>query len=92
MGLTSAHGLQGQSMALIGVLFAGLVSLAFCEMARYILQASRTGCLRAPAPAPPTLQAALAAIGNEDPAVGYSVSYPFGVAGPILSSISFSSS
>ena len=23
-------------------------------------------------------------LGNDDPAVGYSVSYPFGVAGPIL--------
>ena len=32
----------------------------------------------------PTLQAAIATLGNDDPAVGYSVSYPFGVAGPIL--------
>src|SRR5215218_409438 len=32
----------------------------------------------------PTLQAALAAAGNQDPAVGYSVSYPFGVVGPIV--------
>jgi putative transport protein len=32
----------------------------------------------------PTLQAALAAAGNEDPAIGYSVSYPFGVIGPIV--------
>jgi putative transport protein len=32
----------------------------------------------------PTLQAALAAAGNQDPAVGYSVSYPFGVIGPIV--------
>jgi putative transport protein len=30
------------------------------------------------------LQAAIATLGNDDPAVGYSVSYPFGVAGPIL--------
>jgi putative transport protein len=30
------------------------------------------------------LQAALAAAGTQDPAVGYSVSYPFGVVGPIL--------
>ena len=30
----------------------------------------------------PTLQAAIATLGNDDPAVGYSVSYPFGVAGP----------
>ena len=32
----------------------------------------------------PTLQAALAAAGNQDPAIGYSVSYPFGVIGPIV--------
>ena len=32
----------------------------------------------------PTLQAAIATLGNDNPAVGYSVSYPFGVAGPIL--------
>ena len=32
----------------------------------------------------PTLQAALAAAGNQDPAIGYSVSYPFGVVGPIV--------
>lgn len=30
------------------------------------------------------LQAALAAAGTQDPAIGYSVSYPFGVVGPIL--------
>lgn len=32
----------------------------------------------------PTLQAALAAAGNQDPAIGYSVAYPFGVVGPIV--------
>jgi formate C-acetyltransferase len=31
-----------------------------------------------------TLLAAIAALGNDDAAVGCSVSYPFGVAGPIL--------
>ena len=30
------------------------------------------------------LQAAVATLGNDDPAVGYSVAYPFGVGGPIL--------
>lgn len=32
----------------------------------------------------PALQAALAVAGNEDPAIGYSVAYPFGVLGPIV--------
>jgi putative transport protein len=30
----------------------------------------------------PALQAALAVAGNQDPAIGYSVAYPFGVLGP----------
>lgn len=32
----------------------------------------------------PTLHAALAAAGNQEPAIGYSVAYPFGVIGPIV--------
>jgi putative transport protein len=32
----------------------------------------------------PTLQAALDAINNSDPSIGYSITYPFGVIGPIL--------
>ena len=44
----------------------------------------RWACSPAPAPAPPTLQAAITTLGNNDAAVGYSVAYPFGVAGPIL--------
>src|SRR4029079_8691697 len=37
----------------------------------------------------PTLQAALDAAGNRDPAIGYSVAYPFGVIGPILCMFAF---
>jgi putative transport protein len=32
----------------------------------------------------PTLQAAIGAVGNNDPALGYSVAYPFGLIAPIL--------
>lgn len=32
----------------------------------------------------PSLQAALAAAGNQDPAIGYAVAYPLGVVGPIV--------
>jgi putative transport protein len=38
----------------------------------------------------PTLQAAIDAAGNRDPAIGYSVAYPFGVIGPILCLFAFS--
>jgi putative transport protein len=37
----------------------------------------------------PTLQAAIEAAGNSDPAIGYSVAYPFGVIGPILCLFAF---
>ncbi len=37
----------------------------------------------------PTLQAAIDASGSRDPAIGYSVSYPFGVIGPILCLFAF---
>jgi len=37
----------------------------------------------------PTLQAAIEAAGNRDPAIGYSVAYPFGVIGPILCLFAF---
>ena len=44
----------------------------------------RSGLFAGSGTSTPTLQAAIATLGNDDPAVGYSVSYPFGVAGPIL--------
>ena len=83
IGLTSRAGLKANVMALTGVLCAGVVSLIFVNMMNLKLGYA-LGLFAGSGTSTPTLQAAIATLGNDDPAVGYSVSYPFGVAGPIL--------
>src|SRR5260221_3799820 len=83
IGLTSRAGLKANVMALIGVLCAGAVSLIFVKMMNLKLGYA-LGLFAGSGTSTPTLQAAIATLGNDDPAVGYSVSYPFGVAGPNL--------
>lgn len=82
-GLTSRAGLHANTIALAGVLLSGAVSLSF--VAIFDLEPGHAlGIFAGSGTSTPTLQAAMAAVGNEEPAVGYSVSYPFGVAGSIL--------
>ena len=83
LGLTSAAGRRANFIALVGVLLAGVVSLAFVK-AMDLNLGHALGLFAGSGTSTPTLQAAIATLGNDDPAVGYSVSYPFGVAGPIL--------
>jgi putative transport protein len=83
IGLTSRAGLQANLIALIGVLAAGAVSLGFVKMMNLNL-GHALGLFAGSGTSTPTLQAAITTLGNDDPAVGYSVAYPFGVAGPIL--------
>jgi putative transport protein len=83
IGLTSAAGRKANAIALIGVLLAGAVSIVFVKMLDLPL-GQGLGLFAGSGTSTPTLQAALAALRNDDAAVGYSVSYPFGVAGPIL--------
>ena len=83
LGLTSRAGARANLMALTGVLAAGAVSLAFVKLMDLKLGYA-LGLFAGSGTSTPTLQAAIATLGNDDPAVGYSVSYPFGVAGPIL--------
>ncbi|MGZ5233680.1 MAG: aspartate-alanine antiporter-like transporter, partial [Burkholderiales bacterium] len=83
MGLTSMQGLRANVMAIAGVLSAGFLSLAFVRWMD-ISPGIAFGLFAGSGTSTATLQAALSAVGNQDPAVGYSVSYPFGVAGPIL--------
>lgn len=82
-GLTSAAGLRANGIALTGVLLAGVVSLLLAQAAGLSL-GHALGLFAGSGTSTPTLQAAIATLGNDDPAVGYSVAYPFGVAGPIL--------
>lgn len=83
IGLTSPAGLRANLMALTGVLAAGAVSLVFVKMMDLKLGYA-LGLFAGSGTSTATLQAAIATLGNDDPAVGYSVAYPFGVAGPIL--------
>jgi putative transport protein len=83
LGLTSPHGLKANVMALTGVLVAGALSLLLARWAGLDVGYG-LGLFAGSGTSTPTLQAAIAAVGNDNPAVGYSVTYPFGVAGPIL--------
>jgi putative transport protein len=81
-GLTSAEGRKANLLALIGVLLAAAVSLAF--VGGKVKLGYALGLFAGSGTSTPTLQAAIQTLGNDDPAVGYSVAYPIGVAGPIL--------
>ena len=81
-GLTSPAGRRANMIALIGVAAAGAASILIALSMGNIGHA--LGLFAGSGTSTPTLQAAIATLSNDDPAVGYSVSYPFGVAGPIL--------
>src|SRR5262249_47255282 len=83
IGLTSTNGLKANLMALTGVLVSGAITLLFVKFAN-LKTGHAIGLFAGSGTSTPTLQAAIAKLGNDDPAVGYSVAYPFGVAGPIL--------
>src|SRR5262245_4566813 len=83
LGLTSASGLKANLIALLGVVTAGVVTLLFIKWAG-LKTGEGLGLFAGSGTSTPALQAALEATGNDDAAVGYSVAYPFGVAGPIL--------
>jgi putative transport protein len=83
MGLTSPQGIRANLIAVIGVLCAGAVCLMFVKWAG-ISSGTAFGLFAGSGTSTATLQAALAAAGNTEPATGYAVAYPFGVAGPIL--------
>jgi putative transport protein len=83
LGLTSARGLRANLIAIVGVLLSGVVSVLLVDGIG-LERGYALGLFAGSGTSTPTLQAALATMGNDDPAVGYSVAYPFGVAGPIL--------
>ena len=82
-GLSSPEGLRANFAALCGLVAAAGASLTiYATGAASLPQA--LGMFAGSTTSTPTLQAILDALGNQDAAVGYSVTYPFGVAGPIL--------
>lgn len=82
-GLASPLGLKVNSLALASHLVAAgvcYVAYAFFSVAPAHVAGLFAGALTST----PALQAALGAAGNNDPALGYSVAYPFGLIAPIL--------
>ena len=75
LGLTSAAGRRANLIALVGVLLAGAVSLVFVK-AMGLNLGHALGLFAGSGTSTPTLQAAIATLGNDDPAVGYSVVLP----------------
>jgi len=82
-GLTSRNGRRANLVGLSGVVFAGAVSLLLMKTIG-VSVGNALGLFAGAGTSTPALQAAIEALRNNDPAVGYSVSYPIGVAGPIL--------
>jgi len=82
-GLTSAEGLKANAAAALGVIGAGFVSLALAPLAGIRIDET-LGLFAGSGTSTATLQAIIAALKTDGAAVGYSVAYPFGVAGPIL--------
>ena len=84
LGLTSAAGQQGQPHRADRRAPVGRGEPRSSRRRWASTWATALGLFAGSGTSTPTLQAAIATLGNDDPAVGYSVSYPFGVAGPIL--------
>ncbi len=82
-GLTSAEGLKANAAAAFGVIGAGCVSLALVPLTGIRVDET-LGLFAGSGTSTAALQAIMAALKTDGAAVGYSVTYPFGVAGPIL--------
>jgi putative transport protein len=82
-GLTSADGLRANAAATLGVVGGGSVSLMLVPMFGVALDES-LGMFAGSGTSTATLQAIIAAMKSDGAAVGYSLAYPIGVAGPIL--------
>ncbi|GAB7126206.1 aspartate:alanine exchanger family transporter [Silvimonas sp. JCM 19000] len=83
LGLTSVAGRRANLLAIIGVVCAALVTLLIQKFTGIKLGYA-LGLFAGAGTSTASLQATIATLGNDDAAVGYSISYPFGVAGPIL--------
>jgi putative transport protein len=82
-GLTSPFGLKANGLMLL----SHLPALGVCYVAYAVFLVAPThiaGLFSGALTNTPALQAAIGAAGNNEPALGYSVAYPFGVIGPIL--------
>jgi putative transport protein len=82
-GVSGAAGRKYNLLALVAVAAGLLVALGLGQL--FGIRVGHTlGLFAGSLTSTPTLQAALDAMHNSDPSIGYSVAYPFGVIGPIL--------
>ncbi len=82
-GLTSPFGLKANALTLV----SNLAAVAFCVAAASafaVSPAHLAGLFAGALTTTPALQAAIAAVGTSEPALGYSVAYPVGLIIPIL--------
>ncbi|MDB5962783.1 MAG: YidE/YbjL duplication [Massilia sp.] len=77
------EGLKYNLLALLAVLL-GLGTTMLLAGPLGVSLATAGGLFAGAGTSTPTLQAAIAASGSTDPAIGYSVAYPIGVIGPII--------
>jgi putative transport protein len=82
-GLKSASGLRANAVGCCG-LAASAAAALIIERTGVVGVPEALGMFAGATTSTPALQAVLDALGNQDAAVGYSLAYPFGVAGPIL--------
>ncbi|WP_277186902.1 TrkA C-terminal domain-containing protein [Caballeronia sp. BR00000012568055] len=83
LGFKSTYGRRANLLALIGVMLSAITSVLYVKLFG-VSEGHALGLFAGSGTSTATLQAAIAKLGSDDPAVGYSVAYPFGVAGPIL--------
>src|SRR5882757_1603941 len=82
-GMTGAAGRKYNLLAFVAVGAGLLVALGLGQL--FGIKVGHTlGLFAGSLTSTPTLQAALDAMHNSEPSIGYSVAYPFGVIGPIL--------
>ncbi|RUM42359.1 MAG: YidE/YbjL duplication [Desulfocapsa sp.] len=82
-GLASSLGIKANILAATAVLAGFGASLVVAKYLGFSHDYA-AGMFAGTLTSTPSLQAALVAAGNMDPAVGYATAYPFGVFGPIL--------
>jgi putative transport protein len=82
-GLAGKAGRRYTVLAVLALAAAAVVTVA--ELAwMNVSHPMMAGLLAGAGTSAPTMQAAMEAAGNSDPAIGYSVAYPFGLVGAIL--------
>ena len=82
-GLASPAGIRTNALALVGVA-AGAFAAILCARCMGFGMDFALGIFAGSLTSTSTLQAAITAVGNQNPAIGYACTYPFGVFGPIL--------